>query len=260
MLTLTFPHYANQKTAPMLAKFSAARRLMTKRPGWRKLEKRLELKGSIYRLEVTYGSNGAHIHSHELLFCKGKDTVIEAGDIYTMWSNACVDSGLAAPSKLHGVNISTPQSMAEYVSKIGKETSKWSLQHEMTMGQHKRARLEGLTPFDLLRAFRDTGDCYYEDLFIEYSQAFRGKSQLRWSPGFRATLGMAPEKTDKEVVDEEIEEDNDLFAKLSLSDWRLVRKYKLRGQMVESCYISLEAFEDFLRKVRRKAEASIKYG
>jgi hypothetical protein len=249
MLTLTFPHYENQKTGPLLEKFGAARRTMRHRKSWKTSAKYMAIAGSINRVEVTYGANGAHIHCHELLFSRHKHLAIDAGCIFPMWCNACVDSGLDAPSEEHGVKVSTPKEMAEYVSKIGKEASKWTLELEMTKGHIKRGKIDGMTPFDLLRAFRDTGEKAHADKFVEYSKAFKGKRQLTWSRGLRDLFDLGEEKTDEQVASEQ----DDLaviFARIDQDTWALIRKNNLRGQLIVTCGYGIEAVMDFITLIK----------
>lgn len=250
MLTLTFPHYEHQQTAPLLEKFGAARVLMRHRKTWKTTVKALALVGSINRVEVTYGANGAHIHCHELLFSKHKNLCITPGCIFPMWSSACIASGLDAPSEQHGVKISTPRQMAEYVSKVGKEAPKWTIELEMTKGHIKRGKIEGMTPFDLLRAFRDTGDCDYADRFIEYSKAFKGKRQLTWSRGLRDLLALDEEKTDEQLAIEH-EDDAVIFALVDLEAWRIIRKRNLRGQLIEACGAGIDTVQKFIADIKK---------
>ena len=251
MLTLTFPHYENQKTGPLLKKFAEARIKMKQRRNWLDTVKALAIVGSINRVEVTYGANGAHIHCHELLFSEYKALKIDPSCIYPMWSSACVDSGLDAPSEEHGVMVSTPQHMAEYVSKIGKEASKWTLELEMTKGHIKKGKVDGMTPFDLLRAYRDTGDCDYADKFVEYSKAFKGKRQLTWSRGLRDLLALDEEKTDEQVANEH-EDDAFIFALVDLNTWSLIRKHNLRGQLLEVCNQGVDALFNFIKSIKER--------
>jgi hypothetical protein len=250
MMTLTFPHYEHQATGPLLMKFGESRRKMRNRKSWKRTADAMSIVGRINRVETTYGANGAHIHCHELLFSEHQNLKVDAGSIYPMWASSCVDSGLDAPSEEHGVKISTPEQMADYVSKIGKEGSKWSLELEMTKGHIKQGKIDGMTPFDLLRAFRDTGNSYYSEKFIEYSQAFKQKTQLKWSDGLRDLLGLAPEKTDIEVAEEK-DALSEIFSLIDLDTWKFIRKYNLRGDLIAMCKYGIEAVLEFLTLVKK---------
>lgn len=231
MLTLTFPHYDGQYCAPLLDKFGKARILMKKRPSYQTLMKQIGLAGDINRTEVTYGANGWHIHCHTLLFLKGNVRLTSCA-LLPLWASACEAVGLPSPSRAHGVKVSTPKEVAEYIAKQGKETSNWTIEKEMTKGHIKRGGMEGMTPFDLLRAYRDTKEERYADLFREYSKAFRGKRQLVWSRGLRDLLALAPELTDEEAATSQDELDQ-LLHMIPLKVWEYVRKFNLRGQLLE---------------------------
>jgi hypothetical protein len=245
MLTQTFPHYENQKCKPLFVKFSKARQTMKNRKPWRGLVSGLGMIGNINRTEVTYGKNGWHIHCHTLLFFDGLVS-LSPENIFPMWESACVASGLPSPSKAHGVKISSPKEMADYIAKQGKETSNWTIEAEMTKGHTKRGGMEGMTPFDLLRSYRDTKNDTHKRLFAEYSQTFKGKRQLVWSKGLRGLLLLAPEITDEEIVEQHDELD-ELFVMIETKKlWPLIRKLKMRGQLLEAANLGEKKFESFL--------------
>lgn len=240
MLTLTFPHYENQKCKPLLDKFAQARRTMKNRPSYKTLMRQIGLAGDINRTEVTYGANGWHIHCHTLLFLTGNVRLMP-GALLPLWSSACEAVGLPSPSRAHGVKVSTPKEVAEYIAKQGKETSNWTIEKEMTKGHIKRGGKEGMTPFDLLRAYRDTKEERYAELFREYSKAFRGKRQLVWSRGLRDLLALAPEISDEEAATSTDELD-ELLSMIPLKVWNYIRKCNLRGQVLELANQGKEKF------------------
>jgi hypothetical protein len=129
--------------------------------------------------------------------------------------------------------------------------SKWTLELEMTKGHIKKGKVDGMTPFDLLRAYRDTGDCDYADRFVEYSKAFKGKRQLTWSRGLRELLALDEEKTDEQVANE-LEDDAVIFSLVDLDTWRTIRKLNLRGQLLEVCNQGLEALINFIKSVKER--------
>jgi hypothetical protein len=106
--------------------------------------------------------------------------------------------------------------------------------------------MEGMTPFDLLRSFRDTKNDIHKRLFAEYSQTFKGKRQLVWSAGLRGLLLLAPELTDEEIV-EQHDEIDELFVMIETAKlWPTIRKLKMRGQLLEAANLGEEKFESFL--------------
>lgn len=251
MLTLTFPHYENQKCKPLRDKFQAARRTMKNRKPFKRLMNQIGFIGDINRTEVTHGGNGWHVHCHTLLF-HSASLVLTAGAIYPLWASACEAAGLPSPSRAHGVSVATPQQKADYIAKQGKETSNWTIDKEMTKGHIKRGGMEGMTPFDLLRAFRDTKQDTFKRLFVEYSQTFKGTRQLVWSDGLRKLLDLAPEITDEEAATAQDELDT-LLAMIEPKLWKFIREKNYRGQLLEAANLGPEMFAQALDVLQTSA-------
>jgi hypothetical protein len=251
MMTLTFPHYENQKCKPLRDKFQVARGKMKNRKNYKRFMSSIGLVGEINRTEVTYGKNGWHVHCHTLLFISGK-IAITSGAMFPMWASACESAGLPSPSRAHGVSVATPKEKADYIAKQGKETSNWTIDKEMTKGHIKRGGMEGMTPFDLLRAYRDTKQDRFKSLFVEYSQTFKGTRQLVWSDGLRKFLGMVPEITDEEAAESQDELDT-LLAMIEPKLWKYIREKNYRGQLLEAANIGPEMLAQALHVLRASA-------
>ena len=250
MLTLTFPHYENQKCKPLRDKFQAARKLMKNRKTYKRLMVQIGLSGDINRTEVTYGKNGWHVHCHTILFTDGK-VKLSPGAIFEAWATACVDSGLPSPSGAHGVKISSPKEIADYIAKQGKETSNWTLDKEMTKGHIKRGGIEGMTPFDLLRSFRDTKNVNHKRLFVEYSKTFKGTRQLVWSKGLKAKFHIE-EVTDEEAA-ESTDELDELMSMIEPKLWAYIRKNDYRGKLLEAANLGRDIFAQALDVLKSSA-------
>jgi hypothetical protein len=243
LVTLTAPHIAEDALGDLLTKFSRARFLMKNRKQWKAWALRVGLAGEIRALEVTHGFNsGWHVHTHSIIFCKANK--LEAADILPAWKSACLTAGLNEPNE-RGVDIRTGDDA------VGDYVSKWGLSSEMTKSMSKRGRMDRRSPFDLLREYLYWGDEIEADLFREYANNFRGKRQLAWSEGLRDLLGLGVEKTDEEVA-QEPEKGNELLAAISLSDWRLIMKYRydIRAQVLMSAS-SPEAIINLIEKVKK---------
>lgn len=251
MLTLTFPHYENQKCKPLRDKFQEARQLMKHRKPYKRLMSQIGLIGDINRTEVTYGKNGWHVHCHTLLFITGNVSITSSA-IFPMWAAACESVGLPSPSKAHGVSVATPKQKAEYIAKQGKETSNWTIDKEMTKGHIKRGGIEGMTPFDLLRAYRDTKEDKFKRLFVEYSQTFKGTRQLVWSRGLRDRLHLAPEITDEEAATDHDELDT-LMAMIEPKLWQFIRMKDYRGKVLEAANLGPDIFSQCLDVLKASA-------
>ena len=70
-LILTIPHHASDNLRELLKGVSEARQRMMDRPSWERLKKQFGFWGYVRSLEVTYGQNGWHPHTHNLLFVDG---------------------------------------------------------------------------------------------------------------------------------------------------------------------------------------------
>jgi hypothetical protein len=225
-LTLTFPHGSYDKLADLLAKFSKARKsLFSSRP-WREWAKSINLIHKIYALEVTHGiENGWHIHLHCVLLILPTSDAEEPypSDILKAWQCACVSSGLGRPNS-HGVDIRNGESATDYITK-------WGLDLELTKQHVKHGRAGHSTPFDLLRAYAE-GDSLAGLLFQEFAREFRGKRQIILSRGLRKDLGIAPEKTDCELAQEDLDKAI-CIATLTTQEWCLVLKHDLRFALLE---------------------------
>jgi len=236
-LTQTIPHYSNQSISSLQVKFTRARVKQREHNSWKNLSSRIGLVGSVRALEVTYGQNGFHIHTHEILFIRpGADrvdiprTMLE---ILSTWQRACKSVGLRQPSIEHGVDLRDGSYADQYVNK-------WGMEEELTKSHVKKGRVDSLTPWDFLRIVLETGDCEYADLFREYAKAFKGKRQLVWSRGLRDLLGLDEELTDQELAEKNIDL-ADLIYKLSLDQWRFILSKDIRGEVLEHARIGGES-------------------
>lgn len=241
LLSLTVPHYANQKLQTVLDGISHAKRLLMNRKPWRRFWSSVMGIGEIRTLEVTYGENGWHPHFHVLLFT-GKPLSKESlstfqENILDQWKSVCVTVGLPEPNE-HGVTLDDGSKAASYASK-------WGLEHEMTKGHLKKGKQGGLTPFDLLRWFLHDQDLKAKKLFLEYAKGFKGKRQLVWSRGLRNLLALAVEKSDQEIA-ESIDDESVVFAELPLNVWKCILKHNKRAEVLEMCRKGKDALFDYL--------------
>jgi len=241
LLTLTVPHYANQKLKTVLDGIGRAFFLMKNRKPWKRMCKALMIIGDIKATEVTYGENGWHPHFHILLFTglpltKGSFKSLHES-ILDMWQKACVTAGLPKPNE-HGVSIGDGSKSASYASK-------WGLEHEMTKGHVKKGKVDGKTPFDLLRSFIETEDPKWQKLFQEYAKCFKGKNQLVWSRGLRGILNLVAEKSDQEIA-ENVDEESVLFAQLAPEVWKIILRKEKRAQVLAVCKQGIEVFQDYI--------------
>lgn len=245
LLTLTNPHTSTDNLEAMLkAQALAVTRLKSTKSAV-KLWDSLGTVGTVRAWEVTHGSNGWHPHFHFLLFLRFAAPLdyIQAR-FFVVWANCCRLAGLPIPSAMHGVRIDDGAKAAEYVTK-----GMWGLDREMTKGHMKKAAKGGLSPFDLLRSYLNDRDKQAGALFIEYATAFKGKNQLVWSKGLKALFEIQ-EQTNEETA-AKVDDDAYLLGKITIEQWRAVRRFNVRGEVLELARHGWEPVERFLSELMK---------
>lgn len=225
LLTLTAPHQRVDQLGDLLAKQALALKNMFADRTVRKVLAEMGVLGQIRALEVTHGrlsefNNGWHPHYHFLLFAgAGVDLVRFNGPqmkdwatrLYLRWAACCERAGLGTPSFAHGLKLDDGSKAAKYVAK-------WGLEDEMTKGHTKKA-ISGETPFDFLRAYlADKADKVAGALFKEFAETFKGKQQLRWSPGLKKRYAIG-ESSDEELA-AYMEDHAAMLGTITIDQWR----------------------------------------
>lgn len=245
LMSQTFPHLDHQLLANNLKMFAEAQKKFKGSRQYTRILEEAGCAGSIRALEVKYGDNGWHPHTHTLVFAKpGQLKVLQQLDM--VWIDTLIKIGLAERSQLNDLllfafDIRNGDYAAEYVAKFGREPSEksktiteshWGASHELTKGHSKVGlRFGGRTPFTLLRDFSE-GDAEAGELFIEYAKHFKGKRQLFWSPKLRKALALQEEeKTDEEIAAEEVPE-REFVTMLDHEQWRLVLSRNARFEVL----------------------------
>lgn len=239
MVTLTFPHYVWQVLRELRdQQADALHRLRAGEP-WRRFKKAHGFRALIRGLELTYGENGWHLHTHELWFvdaCVDADAMREK--VLDRWRSSCARAGLldlanAAQVRAfdaHAVDVKGWCSASDYLAKQD-ENRHWGADRELAKASTKEGRAKGLHPFGLL-ANAAEGDKVSGARFLEYAEAMKGKAQLYWSTGFKAVVGVV-EATDEELAEEE-RDSADLLGRLSLLQWHRVRDADQRAELLEA--------------------------
>lgn len=251
LVTLTFPHTLDDICRDLRQRFMNARRRMKNwavvkdHPEFVPFSQILEhhqYDGSVTTIEVTYGANGWHIHSHELFIFNNpvQDLRQFRADIFANWTKACLYSGIeiTKPLAFHRRSVQVDalagdhiQRMTSYLTKIQSGNS-WGMASEMTKGACKKQQQDNLTPFGMLLEIVDNKTNYkkYAHLFFEYAKTFKGKQAIRFSKGLKAKYGIE-EKTDEEIVTE-----SDLLSQMygffEKPEWQIILKNKLRGWVI----------------------------
>lgn len=227
-LIQTVPHYSHQPLREVLEGFMTSRRLERNRKTWKGMAAGIGLAGIVRGLEVTWGVNGWHVHSHELMYVKSGSVDIQDLEkrIRPMWESACVSGGLGRPSD-RGVVIQDGSYAAKYAAK-------WGLESEVTKGHTKAGRDGNYSPWDLLRAI-GKGVTEWEGLFREYAKAFKGRHQLEWSKGLRELLEVGKEESDADLAGA-LEDDAEFLGLIGPEVWALVLSREKRGELLEVAY------------------------
>jgi len=245
MVTYTLAHNKRMTLKDVLASVKDAYRRVKSGSQYKKLRKDFWIAGSVRAIEVTYGNNGWHVHTHELMFIEKMDsrlhpvalTEYQVGKlqnaIFGHWRNALKRSGKTA-SSTYGVDVRSAESdIANYIAKYGHEPieSAWDITHELTKLPVKRAGGDSRTPLELLAQFAE-GDTKSGNLWIEYARTFKGTKQLVWSTDIRKRLKLETEKNDQEVS-EEIPQEFMPFVEITRRDWIAIRGLKKRGELLQ---------------------------
>lgn len=123
---------------------------------WDRFKDRLGYAGLIRALELTYGANGWHPHTHELWFVSADSSVEqEKGFIVERWLKCCIAAGLVeagnaaqiAAFKLHAVDIKDRCDASDYFAE-NDEASHWGVDRELTKALSKAGKAAGLHPLD----------------------------------------------------------------------------------------------------------------
>lgn len=264
MVTLTFPHRAWQSIEELLAMQAKALILLRKGAPWDRFKKFIGYQAHVRSLEITYGQNGWHPHTHEMYFIRaGVDPELFTQKIQSLWDSACRRSGLLdlpdfsqAAFDKHAVDVKVNCSTVEYLVKLDRSKRRSiAADAEMTKSAKKTGYggfYEGVHPFGLVDLFLQ-GSFEAGERFLDYVSAMKGKRQLVFSPGLKKRAGLQ-EKTDEEVADE-APVGSVIVAMMGDHDWSLVR-----GRNLPFALEALEngGFDGLVAYVRKRYEESRK--
>lgn len=174
---------------------------------------RFRVSGYIRSTEVTYGSNGWHVHIHALFFTDDQlsDTEVSAfGDeLHTRWARFVEKSTGKVPTRQHGVDVQRVdqdgQVLGKYLAKVQDEgkskTEKWSASAELARADVKRGRGDNFVPFELLDEDHDLPAAQRRRLWAEYYEGTKGRRCITWSRGLKDRFGIG-EATDEEIIED----------------------------------------------------------
>lgn len=231
--TLTAPHQLDTPVADQLSAFSDARRRLTSYRGYKALLQRFEVIGEVRSIEVTYGKNGWHPHSHSILFSQRQqwteaDRAEFRRELWQQWRRACRAAGLADPTEAHGVDVRSGNAAANYATK-------WGMADELAKPKLKQGVDGSRTPWQLLADAAD-GDKRAAWLWREYAIAFKGRRQLFWSRKLRAALELEEELPDQQAA--ELDPPTEFFIVLDDDTWHAVKVQNAESYILQAADIS----------------------
>ena len=259
LVTLTIPHYINESCKDVRDKFLAARRRLknwndieghNEFVSFRKTLKHYQYDGSVTTVEVTFGQNGWHIHSHELfIFDKKIDDLKKFREIvFANWTKAVIYSDIQIKNasaffkrsvRIDELGQDHKNIMTSYLTKVGTSET-WGMSMELTKGNLKKQQNGNITPFGMLFAIVqaptkiESRTLYnkYQYRFWEYCQTFKGKQFIRFSKNLKNKYGIA------EIKDQDIVNMDDLLSQHygwfePKTEWEEIKKFRLRGWVLE---------------------------
>lgn len=253
MITFTFSHSFGDDLADMLERQQLAFVGLRNGKAWEKFKAVFGFEGLIKSLEVTYGDNGYHPHTHELWFID-RNLNRESIDAYLMskfrakkhheyrdylltltseeifkyllidrWEQYCSKHDLIGKNltvfRNRSVDIKFNARNSDYLAKQD-DSSHWGADREMAKATSKNGKAKGLHPFCFLTKFEETGNTKWSKLWLEYSKCFLGKRQIFWSQRLKDRVGI------DDLKDEEIaaRNEDDAYTVYEIGDdWRRVR-------------------------------------
>jgi len=243
LMTLTAPHTREMLLADFLALFKKALQRYKSCKTYKRISAQYGRIGSVRSKEITYGANGWHPHTHDLVFAADGllDDARALEELRQEWTRICIKCGLGDNSKrndmlAHAFDIQGGDYAAEYVAKFGQQPQleQWGASDELTRSHSKTgARAGSMTPFALARAHAqgDTRDDFNPGaLFVEYAHATEGERMLYWSPKLKAALDVV-EYSDEDLARAPLPME-DRICELDVDQWRLVLSREARGELL----------------------------
>lgn len=272
MVTLTNSHHRGMKLEELIAgqqvainKFNKA---LSKMHFWEEFGGKV---GAVRAWEIIYGFNGWHPHFHLLIYLaediterdadgkaleeQPKIQVIE-NSLSEEWIKACVNSGLPAPSREHGVSVQDGTHAEKYIGKYGDEIINmkggWGSSAEMTRSNLKNDDKspqslsdlkngdKGFTPWQLLK-MAHAGCERSAKLYVEYVYATYGTAPLYFYPKTKSLYDYkaeikAMEEEQKALLAQQFEDniipDDRVFIRLEDIMWKAVVFCEKRAELL----------------------------
>lgn len=252
MITLTAPHYAQQRFLYLSEHMQAAYAHFDNSDDMKALRKQYDYIGKMKTTETMMGgAYGWHNHFHVVYVCDHEiddfDLAIILETAKNQWATSCITAGVLDPKnaqqvadfRKHAVKV-TRDFSPDYIAKQNQQwkkehnvTENWGVAEEITLSHIKKGD-GSCTPFGYIaRAARFAAmGCYTiaemerdTELFIEYCCGIKGRSMVQFSQGLREWAGLK-EKTDKQIC-KELENEGKLLGGFDRDQHAFVRKNAL---------------------------------
>ncbi len=165
MATLTSRHGKHAQLSTQIEGTAGAWRRMLQSRWWRTFRDKHGIVGAARAVEMTHSwANSWHVHIHAVLWTEtpmDADTAREIETaLYARWRDEIKHAKLGQPSRKHGVRVDPCTSqkhaadVAKYVVKVQDKDEKGparSLGNELLRGDDKDGRMDGRSPFEIMR-------------------------------------------------------------------------------------------------------------
>lgn len=238
MVTFTFPHKSFDSLQQLKERQRDAFVRLRRGSPWERFKKRCGFGGLVRSLEVTHGENGWHPHTHEIWLIRHLSPIQQSaflGDLKDRWKKVCIAAGLLDPADqsqlfafdIHAVDVRFGVNDSDYLAKQDSSRA-WGVDREVATASSKSGRAKGVHPHEFLIR-RRKGDAAR---YLEYVNGMAGSRQLFWSHGLKELVGVE-DVTDEVLADESLTP-SDLLGGLSADDWALIRRKRLRAQLLDA--------------------------
>ncbi len=231
LLSYTVRHGRSDALCDTLAAFQSAYRSMVGNWAYKALRDRYGLLYTAKALEATFGDgNGWHPHGHLIAVTHpGVNPGCLQADLSDVWLPELRRVGFDATAR-RGVDVSPAlDAVDKYVTKLGRG---WCASDELSKGHVKKGRGERLSPFDILRKYREGREPKHAKLYREFDEAFHHKHLIQWSPGFRGRAGIGDEHPDEWLAQEPVSPSDIILAQLDDHDWKPIQYFDEVGQLM----------------------------
>lgn len=236
LVTYTIPHYSGQCPVELLARFSEALTSLRGSRGFKRQMNESCRDGHIRTLEMTYGSNGFHPHTHELYFVRSDDDADNLRDALTeLWLNACTRLRLVparryADFRRHAVDVIDNAQPVDYMAKTGDGDAVSGADFEMTRHDLKSGK-GTVHPFVLLDRLA-AGDREAGDLFMAYSEAVKGRAAVQFSRGLKREVHLVDASDEELAKAEPRPHESEILGLIHAMDWDKIADLGLIGDLM----------------------------